>query len=108
MSFASFLKGHHYMSAGKLVLLDLANNSITARGAFHVAEYVKKSKSLLWLNLYMNDIKDEVIEPLKTFTVFFLYYVNKRLFSANQAFHLRNQTCPFLHRRCIYFIHSYI
>lgn len=75
MSFASFLKGHHYMSAGKLVLLDLANNSITARGAFHVAEYVKKSKSLLWLNLYMNDIKDEVIEPLKTFTVFFLYYV---------------------------------
>lgn len=59
------------MSAGKLVLLDLANNSITARGAFHVAEFIKKSKSLLWLNLYMNDIKDEVIEPLRTFTVFF-------------------------------------
>lgn len=62
---------HHYMSAGKLVLLDMANNSITARGAFHVAEYAKKSKSLLWLNLYMNDIKDEVIESLRTFTCSF-------------------------------------
>ncbi|KAK4358196.1 hypothetical protein RND71_023806 [Anisodus tanguticus] len=49
---------------GKLVLLDLANNSVTARGAFHVAEYVKKSKSLLWLNLYMNDIKDEGAEKI--------------------------------------------
>ncbi|CAN4094782.1 unnamed protein product [Withania somnifera] len=49
---------------GKLVLLDLANNSITARGAFHVAEYVKKSKSLLWLSLYMNDIKDEGAEKI--------------------------------------------
>ncbi|EOY00343.1 Leucine-rich repeats-ribonuclease inhibitor domain-containing protein isoform 3, partial [Theobroma cacao] len=44
---------------GKITLLDLGNNSITAKGAFHVAEYIKKSKSLLWVNLYMNDIGDE-------------------------------------------------
>lgn len=46
--------------AGRLTVLDLANNSISAKGASHVAEYVKKSKGLLWINLYMNDIKDEV------------------------------------------------
>jgi hypothetical protein len=51
----------HICSLGKLTLLDISNNSISARGAFHVAEYVKKSKSLLWLNLYMNDIGDEVL-----------------------------------------------
>lgn len=45
---------------GKLTALDLANNSISAKGAFHVAEYIKKSKSLLWISLYMNDIGDEV------------------------------------------------
>lgn len=48
-------------SLGKTTLLDISNNSISARGAFYVAEYVKKSKSLLWLNLYMNDIGDEVL-----------------------------------------------
>lgn len=45
---------------GKLTLLDIGNNSISARGAFHVGGYIKKTKSLLWLNLYMNDIGDEV------------------------------------------------
>lgn len=49
-----------YLCAGKLALLDLGNNSITAKGAFYVAEYIKRSKSLVWLNLYMNDIGDEV------------------------------------------------
>ncbi|KAK3223243.1 hypothetical protein Dsin_010268 [Dipteronia sinensis] len=44
---------------GKLTVLDIGNNSISAKGAFHVAEYIKNSKSLLWLNLYMNDIGDE-------------------------------------------------
>lgn len=52
------------ISAGKIALLDLGNNSITSRGAFHIAEYIKKSKSLLWLNLYMNDVGDEVLEIL--------------------------------------------
>jgi hypothetical protein len=50
----------HICSLGKITLLDISNNSISGRGAFHVAEYVKKSKNLLWLNLYMNDIGDEV------------------------------------------------
>ncbi|KAJ0037944.1 hypothetical protein Pint_23070 [Pistacia integerrima] len=45
---------------GKIAVLDLGNNSISAKGAFHVAEYIKNSKSVLWLNLYMNDIGDEV------------------------------------------------
>lgn len=49
-----------YFHAGKLTVLDLANNSIGARGASHVAEYIKKSKSLLLISLYMNDIGDEV------------------------------------------------
>lgn len=45
---------------GKLAVLDIGNNSISAKGAFHVAEYIKNCKSLLWINLYMNDIGDEV------------------------------------------------
>lgn len=45
---------------GKITLLDIGNNDIGSKGAFHVAEYIKKTKSLLWLNLYMNDIGDEV------------------------------------------------
>ncbi|KAH0461987.1 hypothetical protein IEQ34_009562 [Dendrobium chrysotoxum] len=44
---------------GKITLLDLGNNDIGPKGAFHVANYIKKTKSLLWLNLYMNDIGDE-------------------------------------------------
>lgn len=52
-----------HFHVGKLTALDLANNSIGARGAFHVAEYIKKSKSLLWISLYMNDIGDEVGPP---------------------------------------------
>uniref|UniRef100_A0A7C9ECD5 Uncharacterized protein n=1 Tax=Opuntia streptacantha TaxID=393608 RepID=A0A7C9ECD5_OPUST len=45
---------------GRLTLLDLSNNEIGSTGAFHIAEYIKHTKSLLWLNLYMNDISDEV------------------------------------------------
>lgn len=52
----------HSFSSGKLTLLDIGNNEISSRGAFHVAEYIKKAKSLLWLNLYMNDIGDEVLK----------------------------------------------
>lgn len=46
---------------GKIASLDIGNNSISARGAFHVSEYIKRSKSLRWINLYMNDIGDEVM-----------------------------------------------
>ncbi|KAL1355228.1 hypothetical protein HN51_007280 [Arachis hypogaea] len=49
---------------GKLAILDIGNNSITAKGAVHVAEYIRKSKSILWLNLYMNDIGDEGAEKI--------------------------------------------
>ncbi|KAK9024311.1 hypothetical protein V6N11_004478 [Hibiscus sabdariffa] len=49
---------------GKITLLDFGNNSITAKGAFHVAEYIKRSKNLLWVNLYMNDIGDEGAEKI--------------------------------------------
>ncbi|CAK7332779.1 unnamed protein product [Dovyalis caffra] len=43
---------------------DIGNNSVSSKGAFHVAEYVKKSKSLFWLNMYMNDIGDEGAEKI--------------------------------------------
>lgn len=59
----------HILSLGKTALLDISNNSISARGAFYVAEYVKKSKSLLWLNLYMNDIGDEVLIFFSVLTI---------------------------------------
>ncbi|KAG5067965.1 hypothetical protein JHK85_000342 [Glycine max] len=49
---------------GKLTLLDIGNNSLTAKGSFHVAEYIRKSRNLLWLNLYMNDIGDEGAEKI--------------------------------------------
>jgi len=45
---------------GRITLLDIGKNEIGSQGAFHIAEYVRKTKSLLWLNLYMNDIGDEV------------------------------------------------
>lgn len=50
--------------SGKITLLDLGNNDIGPKGAFHVANYIKKTKSLLWLNLYMNDIGDEVYKEI--------------------------------------------
>jgi len=45
---------------GKIVTLDLSNNNMGARGAQSMAEVVKKSRCLAWLNLYMNDMGDEV------------------------------------------------
>lgn len=51
----------HGLSTGKLTALDIGNNAITSKGAHNVAEYVKGSKSLFWLNFYMNDIGDEVL-----------------------------------------------
>ncbi|RXH79658.1 hypothetical protein DVH24_040805 [Malus domestica] len=52
-------EGVNALMSGKLTLLDIGNNSFTAKGAFHVGGYIKKTKNLLWLNLYMNDIGDE-------------------------------------------------
>ncbi|GKV22807.1 hypothetical protein SLEP1_g32632 [Rubroshorea leprosula] len=49
---------------GKIAFLDSGNNSISAKGAFYVAEYIKKSKNLLWLNLYMNDLGGEGAERI--------------------------------------------
>lgn len=57
---------------GKISLLDISNNEIGSKGAFHVAEFIKQSKSLLWLNLYMNDIGDEVW--IKLLFCFYFYY----------------------------------
>ncbi|CAI5972175.1 unnamed protein product [Closterium sp. NIES-64] len=45
---------------GKLVTIDLSNNSMGSKGAAHIAEVIKKSRSLQWLNLYMNDFGDKV------------------------------------------------
>ncbi|KAK8918262.1 hypothetical protein KSP39_PZI021097 [Platanthera zijinensis] len=53
-----------YAHRGIITLLDLENNEIGPKGAFHVAEYIKRTKSLLWLNLYMNDIGDEGTESI--------------------------------------------
>lgn len=61
----------HGYSAGKITLLDIGNNGIGPKGAFSVAEFIKKSKSLLWLNLYMNDIGDEVLMFLTTLCKFY-------------------------------------
>lgn len=41
-------------------LLDFGNNDIGSQGAFYIAKYIRKTKHLMWLNLYMNDIGDEV------------------------------------------------
>ncbi|KAF7123262.1 hypothetical protein RHSIM_Rhsim12G0124700 [Rhododendron simsii] len=49
---------------GGLKHLDIGNNAITSKGAFHVAEYVRESKSLVFLNLSMNDIGDEGAEKI--------------------------------------------
>jgi Ran GTPase-activating protein (RanGAP) involved in mRNA processing and transport len=51
-------------STGKITTLDIGNNNIGSKGAFHVAEYIKKAKSVQWLNLYMNDIGDQGAERI--------------------------------------------
>uniref|UniRef100_A0A0E0DZN5 peroxidase n=1 Tax=Oryza meridionalis TaxID=40149 RepID=A0A0E0DZN5_9ORYZ len=49
---------------GKITVLDIGNNNITSEGSLHVAEFIKRTKSLLWLSLYMNDISDEGAEKV--------------------------------------------
>lgn len=46
---------------GKLTALDIGNNAISSKGAHYVAEFIKGSKTLTWISIYMNDIGDEVI-----------------------------------------------
>ncbi|WOH13591.1 hypothetical protein DCAR_0833101 [Daucus carota subsp. sativus] len=46
---------------GEIIALDLGNNGLSSRGATYVAEYIRKSKTLLWMSLFMNDLRDEVI-----------------------------------------------
>lgn len=48
------------LSSDKLTQLDISNDFISAKGAFHVAEYIKKTKSLLQFDISMNEIGDEV------------------------------------------------
>ena len=49
-----------WLFTGKITTLDIGNNDIGPKGALHVANFIKKSKSLQWLNVYMNDMGDEV------------------------------------------------
>ncbi|KAL3511242.1 hypothetical protein ACH5RR_030643 [Cinchona calisaya] len=49
---------------GEVTSLGVRNNSISARGAFHVAEYIQRSKSLRLINMSMNDIGDEGAEKI--------------------------------------------
>ncbi|XP_074373092.1 uncharacterized protein LOC141713528 isoform X1 [Apium graveolens] len=44
---------------GELVALDLGNNGISSSGATYIAEYIRSSKTLLWMSLFMNDLRDE-------------------------------------------------
>ncbi|KAK1393627.1 hypothetical protein POM88_012683 [Heracleum sosnowskyi] len=47
---------------GKLTILDIGNNAISSKGAHHVAEFIKGSKTLTWISIYMNDIGDEILD----------------------------------------------
>ncbi|GJN00199.1 hypothetical protein PR202_ga17613 [Eleusine coracana subsp. coracana] len=44
---------------GKITVVDIGNNNIGSEGLRPVAEFIKRTKSLLWFSLYMNDISDE-------------------------------------------------
>jgi hypothetical protein len=46
---------------GKITALDIGNNNITSEGSHYVAEFIKMTKSLRWLSLYMDDVGDEVV-----------------------------------------------
>lgn len=49
--------------------MDIGNNNISPEGLRPVAEFLKRTKSLQWFSLYMNDISDEVIMLLQLFSV---------------------------------------
>jgi hypothetical protein len=49
--------------------VDIGNNNISPEGLRPVAEFLKRTKSLQWFSLYMNDISDEVIMLLQLFSV---------------------------------------
>ena len=49
--------------------MDIGNNNISPEGLRPVAEFLKRTKSLQWFSLYMNDISDEVILLLHLFSV---------------------------------------
>jgi len=65
----------------KLTLLDICNNSLTDKdkGAFYVVGYIKKIKSLLWLNICMNDIDERDAARLHIGDIGLLNYVLKSL-----------------------------
>jgi len=44
--------------------VDIGNNNIGSEGLRPVAEFIKRTKSLLWFSLYMNDISDEGAEKV--------------------------------------------
>ena len=52
--------------------MDIGNNNINSEGLRPVAEFIKKTKSLLWFSLYMNDISDEVILLLVLFSLYMI------------------------------------
>nr|CAB3470148.1 unnamed protein product [Digitaria exilis] len=49
---------------GKITVVDIGNNNIGSEGLRPVAEFIKRTKSLLWFSLYMNDISDEGAEKV--------------------------------------------
>ncbi|VAI72497.1 unnamed protein product [Triticum turgidum subsp. durum] len=49
---------------GKITVLDIGNNNITSEGSLYVAEFIKVTKSLRWLSLYMDDVGDEGAEKV--------------------------------------------
>ncbi|OEL31478.1 Protein NLRC3 [Dichanthelium oligosanthes] len=49
---------------GKITVVDIGNNNISPEGLRPVAEFIKRTKSLLWFSLYMNDISDEGAEKV--------------------------------------------
>jgi len=52
--------------------VDIGNNNINSEGLRPVAEFIKKTKSLLWFSLYMNDISDEVLLLLVLFSLWMI------------------------------------
>ena len=62
----------HGWIIGKIAVVDIGNNNINSEGLRPVAEFIKKTKSLLWFSLYMNDISDEVLLLLVLFSLYMI------------------------------------